>query len=135
YSGFVELQNTKVKDSILKAGFDLGHFAQWIQKGNIKGLQQVRLLPRVLADKKARDVFVKKDIKAAVDVLEKPELTAGLKNATISQLSRALSEAIDSIPYAEMNRLRASPDDDAVRYINDALDALQRLVKDINMGN
>ena len=41
YSGFVELQSTKVKDAILKAGLDLSHFAQWIQKGNIKGLAQV----------------------------------------------------------------------------------------------
>jgi hypothetical protein len=48
YSGFVELQNTKVKDAILKAGLDLTHFAQWIRKGNIKNLNQVRLLPRVL---------------------------------------------------------------------------------------
>ncbi len=132
YSGFVELQSTKVKDSVLKAGFTLTDFSQWLRKGNIKGLQQVRQLPRVLSDKKARDVFVKKDIKAALDVIEKPELTAGLRGASISQLARALTEAIDSIPYAEFNRLRANPDDDAVRYINDALESLQGLVKDLS---
>jgi hypothetical protein len=135
YSGFVELQSSKVKDAILRAGLDLTHFAQWIRKGNIKGLAQVRLLPRVLPDKKAREVFLKKDMKSAVDVLEKPELSAGLKNASISQLARALSEAIDLIPYVEVTRLRSSPEDDSVRYINDALDALQRLVKDINVGS
>lgn len=134
YSGFVELQNTKVKDAILKAGFDITHFAQWLRKGNIKGLAQVRQLPRVLGDKKARDVFVKKDIKAALDVIEKPELNAGLKDASISQLARALTEKIELIPYAEFNRLRANPDDDAVRYINDALESLQTLVKDLNAG-
>ena len=89
----------------------------------------------MLADKKAREVFLKKDVKSAVDVLEKPELSAGLKNASISQLARALSEAMDSIPYSEVTGLRSSPEDDAVRYINDALDAVQRLVKDINVGN
>jgi hypothetical protein len=134
YSGFVELQNTRVKDAILKAGFTLSDFAQWIRKPNIKGLAQVRQLPRILPDKKAREVFLKKDVKAALDVLEKPELSAGLKGASISQLSRALTEAIESIPYAEFNRLRASPDDDAVRYITDALEALQGLVKDLNAG-
>ncbi|WP_128957201.1 hypothetical protein [Bradyrhizobium zhanjiangense] len=134
YSGFVELQNTKVKDAILRAGFDLTDFAQWIRKGNIKNLEQVRKLPRVLPDKRAREMFIKKDVKAALDVLEKPELNAGLKGASISQLSRALTEAIESIPYAEFNRLRANPDDDAVRYINDALEALQGLVKDLNAG-
>jgi hypothetical protein len=132
YSGFVELQNTKVKDAILRAGFSLSDFAQWIRKGNIKNLEQVRRLARILPDKKAREVFLKKDVKAALDVLEKPELNAGLKGASISQLARALSEKIESIPYAEVIRLRANPEDDAVRFINDALDALQGLVKDLN---
>jgi hypothetical protein len=134
YSGFVELQNTRVKDAILRSGFSLRHFAEWIRDGNIKNLAQVRQLPRVLSEKRARDVFVKKDIKAALDVVEKPELSAGLKGATISQLARALTEAIESIPYAEFNRLRANPDDDAVRYITDALEALEHLVKDLNQG-
>jgi hypothetical protein len=134
YSGFVELQNTKVKDAILKAGFDLTDFAKWLDKGNIKGLAQVRQLPRILPDKKARDVFLKKDVKAALDVLEKPELSAGLKGASIGQLARALTEAIESVPYAEVNRLRSNPEDDTVRYINDVLEALQSIVKDINAG-
>lgn len=135
YSGFVEAQNTKVKDAILKAGFDLTNFAQWLRKGNIKNLEHVRKLPRILPDKKAREVFLKKDVKAALDVLEKPELTGTLKGASIGQLSRALTEAIESIPYSEVTRLRANPDDDAVRYINDALESLQSLVKDLNLGN
>lgn len=134
YSGFVELQNTKVKDAILKANFGLKEFAQWIRKGNIKNLEQVRKLPRILPDKKAREVFLKKDVKAALDVLEKPELSGTLKGASISQLARALTEAIDSIPYAEVVRLRSNPEDDAVRYINDALESIQGLVKDLNAG-
>lgn len=135
YSGFVEAQNMKIRDAILKAGFDLTSFAQWLRKGNIKNLEHVRKLPRILPDKKAREVFLKKDVKAALDVLEKPELTGSLKNATIGQLSRALTEAIESIPYSEVTRLRANPEDDTVRYINDALEALQSLVKDLNLGN
>jgi hypothetical protein len=123
-----------VKDAILRSGFNLRHFAEWIRDGNIKNLQQVRQLPRVLSERRAREVFVKKDIKAALDVLEKPELSAGLRGATIGQLARALTEKIESIPYAEVNRLRANPDDDAVRYITDALEALEALVKDLNQG-
>jgi hypothetical protein len=134
YSGFVELQSTKVKDSILQAGFTLKDFAHWIAKGNIKNLEQVRRLPRILPDKKAREVLLKKDVKAALDVLEKPELSGTLKAATISQLSRALTEAIEKVQYSEVVRLRANPDDDAVRYINDALEALQGFVKDLNAG-
>ena len=134
YSGFVELQNTRVKDAILRQGFDLSHFARWIRNGNIKNLQQVRQLPRILADKKAREVFVKKDIKAALDVLEKPELTAGLRGASISQLARALTEAARSIRMEELKRYQDNPDDDAVRYIEDALEELKYLTRQIQRG-
>ncbi len=88
----------------------------------------MRVLPRVLADKKARDVFIKKDIKAAQDVLEKPELSSGLKNATVAQLARAIAERVGALPFQELTRLRDNPDDDTVRYVTDALDELQRLV-------
>jgi hypothetical protein len=106
YSGFVELQATKVKDAILKANFNLKDFAQWIRKGNIKNLEQVRRLPRILPDKRAREVFLKKDVKAALDVLEKPELSGTLKGASISQLpgrsfrSNCFSRASASICHA-----------------------------------
>jgi hypothetical protein len=131
FSGFVELQNLKVKDAILRAGFTLADFAQWVRNGNIRNLEEVRKLPRILPDKRAREILVKRGVKAALDVLEKPELTAGLRDASISQLARALTEAIDKIPRAEFLRLRASPEDDAVRYINDAVESLQTLVADL----
>jgi len=134
YSGFVELQSTRVKDSILRAGFSLSDFAQWIRKGNIKNLEKIRQLPRVLGDKRAREVFLKKDIKAALDVVEKPELSAGLKGATVGQLARALTEAANSIRIEDLRRLQENPDDDVVRYIEDACEALDYLLKQIQRG-
>jgi ParB-like nuclease domain len=128
YSGFVELQASKVKDTILRNGFNLADFGKWMKAGKFKGLASVRQLPRVLSDKKARDVFIKKDIKAAQDVLEKPELSAGLKSATVAQLARALAERVGALPFQELTRLRDNPDDDTVRYVADALDELQRLI-------
>jgi hypothetical protein len=131
FSGFVELQNTKVKNAILAAGFDLHDFAGWIKNKKILGLASIRQLPRVLADPKARKIFISRDIKAALDVLEKPELTAGLKDASLSQLARALTEKIGSLPYDEINRLRDNPDDDAVRFVDEAREAAERLLADI----
>jgi hypothetical protein len=53
YSGFVELQNSKVKDSIMKAGYDLTDFASWLDKGNIKGLTAlVRAIDDIYGPKK-----------------------------------------------------------------------------------
>jgi hypothetical protein len=132
FSGFVELQSNKVKTAILKAGFTLDDFAVWIKEGLIGGLASVRQLPRVLGDKKSRAVFVKKGVKAALDTLEKPEVNADLRDATISQLARVLTEKIEGIPFVELQRLRADPDDDSVRYMIDALDALTNLTNEIN---
>ncbi|HEX7929336.1 MAG TPA: hypothetical protein VF470_00300 [Sphingomicrobium sp.] len=135
FSGFVELQNTKIKNAILASGFDLGDFASWIKGRNIVGLASVRQLPRVLADPKARQIFLKKDIKAALDVLDKPELTAGLKDASLSQLARALTEKIGSLPYSEIQRLRENSDEDAVRYVDEAREAAENLLADISSPN
>jgi hypothetical protein len=134
YSGFVEVQNTKVKDSILRAGFSLRDFAQWLRDGKFKNLQYIRQLPRVLPNKATRDVFLKKGMKAALDIAEKPELAQGLRNATIGQLARALTEASNSIRIEELRRLQENPDDDALRYIEDALEALEYLTKQIQSG-
>lgn len=131
FSGFVELQSSKIKNSILAAGFDLHDFAGWIKNKNIAGLVSIRQLPRVLANPKAKAIFLKKDIKAALDILDKPELTAGLKDASLSQLARALTERIGSLQYDEINRLRDNPDEDVIRYVDEASEATQRLLADI----
>ena len=134
YSGFVELQSMRVKDAIQRAGFDLRDFAGWIRKGNIKNLQEVRQLWRVLPDRRAREVFIKKDVKSALDVLEKPELAAGLRNASIGQLARAVAEAARLMRSEEIRRLQEHPEDDAVRHIEEALDQLTYLHNQIQRG-
>lgn len=131
FSGFVELQSATVKTAILKAGLSLDDFAVWLKDRRITGLASVRQLPRVLGDRKAKDVFLKKGIKAALDVLEKPELNAGLRDASLSQLARALTEKIEGFPFSELQRLKASPEDDAVRYLADCHDALTGLMENI----
>jgi hypothetical protein len=134
YSGFVEVQNNRFRDAILSRGYTLTNFVKWIRDGVFKSLNQIRQLPRVLLEKRACETFIAKDIRAAVDVLEKPELSGTLRGATTSQLTRALTEAIGSIPFSEVKRLRDNPDDDAVRYILDAHEALREFVDEIGQG-
>lgn len=136
FSGFVELQNNKVKTAVLKSGFTLADFAGWLKGGvdaKIPNLAGVRQLPRVLNDRRARETFKKKNIRAALDILEKPEVNSDLRDATIGQLARTLTEKIDGIPFSEIQRLRADPDDDMVRYVIDALEALENLRKELNV--
>ena len=134
YSGFVEVQSSRVKDAILRAGFTLTNFAEWLRNGNIKNLQDVRKLPRILPDKKARELLVKRNVKAALEVLEQPELTVGVRGASIGQLSRALTEKVNSIRMEDLKRLQENPEDDDVRYIEDALEALEYIKKQIQLG-
>lgn len=132
FSGFVELQSTKVKTAILKAGFNLDNFATWIKTERIKGLAGVRQLPRVLGDKKARDIFVKKGLKAALDVLEKPEVNSTLRDASIGQLARVLTEKLEGLPWSEIQRLRADPEDDMLRYLIDAQESLTTFLAELD---
>lgn len=132
FSGFVELQSTKVKTAILKAGFNLDDFAIWIKTEKIKGLAGVRQLPRVLGDKKARDTFVKKGLKAALDVLEKPEVNSTLRDASIGQLARVLTEKLESLPWPEIQRLRADPEDEMLRYLIDAQESLTTFLAELD---
>ena len=66
-------------------------------------------------------------------MIEKPEVNSDLREATIGQLARVLTEKIEGIPFVELQRLRANTDDDSVRYVVDALEALNNLVKEINL--
>ncbi|HEV2501853.1 MAG TPA: ParB N-terminal domain-containing protein [Mesorhizobium sp.] len=56
---------------------------------------------------------------------------ADLREASLSQLARAITEKAEKIPLSEILRLRQNPDDDAVRYLLDALDALQNLTIEV----
>ena len=132
FSGFVELQSNKVTTAILKAGFSLDDFAEWLKDKRIVNLQEVRALPRVLSDKKARGVFLKKGVRAALQVLEQPETSSDLRNASLGQLARALTEKVEQLPFSELQRLRSTPDDDTVRHVLDAFEVLQNLSAEIN---
>jgi hypothetical protein len=134
FSGFVELQNGKVKSAIFNAGFSLDDFARWIKERRIDGLAQVRALPRVLGDKNAKAMFLRKNVKAALDVIERPDISADLRNASISQLARALTEKAERIELKEIQRLRADPDDDVLRFVQDTVDALQGLLDEVAKG-
>jgi hypothetical protein len=127
FSGFVELQKPKVKEAVFAHGFSTGEFAQWIHDRKIDPLSTVRQLPAVLADAKARQVFLKQGMRKAIAALDRPDLEVQLGQASLSQLARALTEAVRKIDLAELRRLRANPDDEAVRSAYEALDELQGL--------
>jgi hypothetical protein len=134
FSGFVELQKPKIKETVFAHGYSIGQFAQWIHDRKIDPLYTVRQLPAVLADPEARQIFLKQGMKKAIAALDRPDLEVELGLASIGQLARALMEAVRRIDLTELRRLRANPDDDTVRSAYEVLDELQSLKDELQSG-
>ena len=144
FSGFVELQKPRIKEAIYDAGFGLEDFGKWIQTGNIVRLADVRKLPRILADPKARHTFVTggpHSIEAAAkDLDRREEVAQGLDSkpvpvgdASILRLAKTLSRKIDEMPYSTLRHLQDRHTDDTQATL-DELEALaqrlRRLIED-----
>jgi hypothetical protein len=134
FSGFIELQKPGVKEAIAKAGFTLTDFAQWIHEEKLYPLYTVRSLHRILANPKAREIFLKKDAKKAMEVLDRPDLDKALGDATIDQLAQALSRTIYALPWIEAEKLRKDPGSPLAQNLNETLTALTGLLSTITDG-
>lgn len=133
FSGFVELQKKGVKQAITAAGFDLSDFARWIYERKLHPLHKVRVLPRILRNEKARDIFLKKGIRRAEAVLEKPDLNRTLQEAEIGQLAQALIDRIASLPYREYQRIRNDIGGETAQALMEAQTELASLNKSLEL--
>lgn len=129
FSGFVELQKHGVKEAILMAEFGEADFARWIHEGKLQPLANVRVLPRILRNQKARELFLKFDAKKATDALEKPGMSDALMNARIGELARALSYCSNKLPFIEADQIRNDPGSETAQALRDALAAIQQLLQ------
>ena len=124
FSGFVELQKNNVKTALAQSGFEVTDFAKWIYERKIDPLFTVRYLPSILKNKRATQVLLKKGAKEAFKFLDRPDLSKALQEASISQLSQALAEAINSIQFAQYEELRKNPTSETNQALLEAQDAL-----------
>ncbi|MER9946215.1 ParB/Srx family N-terminal domain-containing protein [Mesorhizobium sp. M0092] len=131
YSGFVELQNARVKTAIFNAGFTVDDFAKWIKTEKFTNLQSIRQLPLVLKDSKTRAMFLKKGMKAALASVDQPDIDVHLRTASMSQLARALREKVETLPFMELQRLKENPDDALIGHLGDALDAVRAMLTNL----
>ena len=133
FSGFVELQKPGMKQAINAAGFDLGDFARWIHDGKLFPLQKVRVLPRILRNSKAREIFLKRGARKAETVLEKPDLNRSLQEAEIGQIARALVNKIASLPYAECQRISNDIGGDTAQALIEAQAELTEMTNSLGL--
>lgn len=131
FSGFVELQKPGVKQAIGQAGFRLDEFAEWIRDNKLYPLRTVRILPRILRDMKAREVFLNRGAREAEKVLDKPEIDKSLQDADIGQIARALTEKVATLPYEQYQRLKADSTSETVQELLDAQASLTDFLKEL----
>lgn len=129
FSGFVELQKPNMKQAIAEAGFTLTDFAEWIRDQKLYPLNTVRLIPRILRNQKAREAFLKKDARAAFELLDRPALSKALSEANLGQLAAAMTQMIYQLPWLEAEKLRKDPQGEMGQLMYEALDALKGLLK------
>ena len=122
YSGFVEFhKNPKIEQAVYEAGFKKDDFSDWIAIGSDSGdrkierLADVRQLPHVLANQKAKDIFLrggKDSIADAVKALDVPsaDKTKTLENASVHDLVLMLNLRLAKMPYDEYKALENDAD-------------------------
>jgi len=128
FSGFVELQKSGIKESILEAGFTLTDFAHWVQDEKLYPLQTIRQLPRILRNPKAKELFLKQGAKAAMPLLDRPELGKALGDASIAQLAQALAQKVYGLNFLEAERIRTDSNSDEAQALSEAITAVNLLL-------
>jgi hypothetical protein len=133
FSGFVELQNPRIAQSLATFQFSKTDFAKWIDEKKLHPLNTVRHIPRILQNEKSRKVFLENGAEEAIrflDTVDQP-LSVTLENASILQLAKALHKKIVSIPWGEIQNLRTDADTEMKDVIGDVKDVLQDFWRDI----
>jgi len=110
-----------VESGIAESGFTLGDFSAWIRDEKIYPLNTVRLLPRILKHKKAKEEFIKHDARHAADFLEQPTLSKALADASLAQLAHALTQVIYKLPWPEKDKLCKDPSGEATQTLHEAV--------------
>jgi len=146
FSGFVELQRDKIKQSIYNSGFELSDFGEWIRDGKIFRLADVRKLPTILTDEEATKAFVTggpNSIEQAIEIEKKNRLKSihpvPLNKVTVAEsnmitLAEELLNRIKNLPRQDFLDLRDRKYEKASEEVNiltDLADQLQNLLIDV----
>ena len=139
FSGFVELQMPKIKQSIFDSGFELLDFGQWIRDGKIFRLADVRKLPTVLADEEARRGICKrrsKSIEKAIEIEKAnrrksihpvPLHKVTVAEASMTTLAEELLDRIKKLPRQDYVDLRDRKYENAQQEVDVLIDLAEHL--------
>ena len=146
FNGFVELQKPKIKEAIFDAGLDLDNFGDWIRDGKIYNLADVRRLPKVLSNERAKEIFLNggpRSIEKAINYLDQqseqesqtPQGEVKLTNASLNQLANTMAQRIIDISDSDRLLLQAKEHEDAVEQLSNLeklSDKLKKFLHDVS---
>lgn len=134
FSKFAELQNRSIQEALAIHHYSKEDFAKWVIDGNIDSAQNVRKIPAVLANPKAREVFLRSNISAAVVELNlDTKGTKDLSSVMLNELVIELTSRIRRIEYQEVKSLKFDPRyDEQKTNMLVLLDELNELIIDIS---
>lgn len=93
FSSFREVQRPKVRESLEAHGFSMSDFAKWLTESPtilLKKNEHVRDLPKILSNKKAREVFLKRGSISALEIVA-ADKDVDLQKYTIQELANELT--------------------------------------------
>ena len=125
FSAFVELQKPGIKDAIYNAGFNEADFSKWVDKKKVFPLNSVRKLPRILGNEVTKRKFLHEGAREAIKILDAPDLDTKLREASISQLARALQEKLNTLAYEEAEDLATERESEANIELRDLLACIE----------
>ncbi len=131
FSAFLEMQAPRVQEALVTSGYTKKDFAGWVKDQILYPSDRVRKLPAILGNPQAQRVFLTHGAREAEKVLDSPSTVEALEDATLVQLTDALSNRIAKMAYADLLRLREdlnTPENLALTDARDQLAELCRLI-------
>ena len=128
FSAFVELQKPGIKRALYQAGYNERNFSQWVDTRKLYPLPSVRRLPQILINPEARQVFLSEGARAAIKILDAPDLDTRLRESNISQLARALQEKMGLLSYDNAQNIRSQPQSEEHLDLKDLLMSVGELL-------
>ncbi len=134
FSAFKELQNRSILESLIKYGYTKVDFGKWVINDNIDKMQNVRMLPLILKNNKAKEVFLKENATEAEKILHVEEFKdKDFNNLSYDYLAAYLTNKLEDIKYEEIRNLRSNASyEDKKTTLLTLMDTLKFIVDDIN---
>ena len=132
FSAFVELQKPAIINELLDHGKDKNDFSNWVANGKFHRLEDVRVIPRILANEEAFRVFEDEGSSAAILYLQNlSEGNQNLGNASIKELAEAFAQKIRNLNWSEVVQMQQNPEDPKTIALVDAYSEAKTLVEQI----